>query len=1403
MQSIRAVHPALPLALSNKFALDSRLIGPPDASESVSRATLQPPQPPDGVLSRDFGQFSIDTVPSSYYQRNQSSTDHLNPLAPPLHPALAQAPTDPSLFQHQNQVTTEGSLFRQQIRHVPAEASPFCHQGEQSQFQAATGTPAFLQNQNQVDTAVMYQHQRQLSTEPALYQRSSEQSLYHHSNQPAPETSLYHHNQPSAESSLYQHANQRLTEAAGFRDPHQAISEGSLYHQSLEATMFQGHRPPDASVFHHVNQATAEASLFHPNHPSTDAAVYHSQEAALYHHQNSLSGPTSNFLHQSSSAPAPQATAFYHQTPAAPESSNIFRFPSQSGDAHYQRQNQLNPSFFHLQNQSAVETQYHHQQNMTEPPFHVLQNPRPAESQLHNSGPVDSAFYPHRNVDLVEPHHCQQSSISAEAQVFQFQNQSAQDSQLHQHNSRVPSDGSLYQYQGQVASETQLHQQNHSTIDVSMVSYQNHISQEPQILHRSHADMSVYHYPNQVGQDLQLPHQTQSSTEASPYHFQNQACLGTLHPSSIGTNKLQSHRHQKLSAEEGLHNLTATKLHSRSMASSSDVAESIHYVPKRSNDSYVSTRKTSMDLSDMQRAYVKDANKAANISITGALVSEPNYNSDGAAKPNDPFSIKERPEAHFSWQKNRKGDSNIRQRSSLYSQIEDEMENVQKQKDRVECKPNSILQTIPTTKPSGEEIEDELSIDARSSCNEQSITSNFVSTETYESNVENVNNTVSSQGQAEADADVLSLDQVVSDDGMSLEIQPREEQHTIKYKVIFETCEENASNQIDNTNKCCQFSAEERKLSEPSFHPNEALHSDPSDEMVPSLDNLAFPPMQTDCAKAVSACHKVAEEVTLISLDDNGLHQSPEKASEAITFCNTHLLPRPPDILLTLPVTTERADIPPQFGIDSGELSTKAAHSSQDGSDESGPLMGLLFEESNSSPSTPPLMTPPCVTPPPSSPPRNWSSTSPLSCSPSSPKYATPAFLSPLSSSPRADEVEPLVAQNDHWDQSQAKISPVQGIKSGSHSICSIADAIDMLTAVVADSSPSEAPVPTSSSSFLGRILFSTEQLSEIPVAEEPDEACCSLPFKREVDKNLSVASTTKDPILGENPTCLSDFEGKMDLSVGLKDTLPLGHSSENNHASVITNFVPEAVDKLKFVYTSKPCSQNNTMAESEPVRQLSDVQCSTLFEQSLSLCSGQTEESESHSQERSATSMLSIPTMVAVATSDTVNIDSSQTLPLALSQSLEESDLDSAIDPVLTTACLGTASKYDEKVYSISSPDFIQNEEHDSNSKDVALSHDYDKSVVEKNFLIDETDVPETSENCPQTDNERIAGMSSLIETELPPDSVSTEQEPPQVDDAVPVSSISSRSANQPQGAPPAPIIVSGFLTTQQCLKL
>lgn len=1403
MQSIRAVHPALPLALSNKYAVDSRLIGPPEATESVSRAALQPPQPPDGVLSRDFGQFSIDTVQSSYYQRNQSSTDHLNPLAPPLHPALAQAPTDPSLFQHQNQVTTEASLFRQQIRHLPAEASPFCHQSEQSQFQAATGTPAFLPNQNQVDAAVIYQHQSQLSTEPALYQRSSEQSLYHHSNQPAPETSLYHHSQNSADNSLYQHPNQRLTEAAVFRDPHQAISEGSLYHQSLEATMFQGHRPPDASVFHHVNQATAEASLFHPNHPSTDAAVYHSQEAALYHHQNSLSSPASNFLHQSSSAPAPQAPAFYHQTPAAPESSNIFRFPSQSGDAHYQRQSQLNPPFFHLQNQPAVETQYHHQQNMTEPPFHVLQNQRPVESQLHNSGPVDTAFYPHRNVDMVETHHCQQSSISTEAQVFQFQNQPAQDSQLHQH-SRVPSDGSLYQYQGQVASETQLHQQNHSTIDVSMVSYQNHMSQEPQILHRSHADMSVYHYPNQVGQDLQLSHQTQGSTEASPYHFQNQTSLGTLHPSSIGTNKLQSHRHQKLVAEEGLHNLTATRFHPRPTASSSDGAESTHYVSKRSSDSYVSSRKTSVDLSDMQRVYGKDASKAGNIPVTGALLSEPNYNIDVAAKPNNPFNIKERPETHFSWQKNRKGDSNICQRSSLYCQIEDEIEKVQKRKDHVECKMNSVLQVFPITKPSGEEIEDELSVDARSPHNTQSINSNIVSTETYESNVSNVSHTVSSQGQAEAD--VLSLDHTISDDGMSSKMQPRGEQHSNKYKVIPEPCEESASNQIDDTNTCCQISTDEKKLSETTFNTNQAFHSDPNDEKVLSLKDLVFPPMHTECAEAVSVCHKVTEEVVLVSLDDNGLHQSPEKSSEAITLCNAHLLPRPPDILLTLPITSESDNTPSQLGINSGELSTQAPHSSHDGSDESGPLMGLLFEESNSSPSTPPLMTPPCVTPPPSSPPRNWSSTSPMSCSPSSPKYATPAFLSPLSSSPRADEVEPLVAQNDHWDQSQAKTYPVQGIKSGSHSICSIADAIDMLTAVVANSSPSGDPVPTSSSSFLGRILFSTEESSEIPVAGEPDETSCSLPIKGEVDKNLSVVSATNDPMIGGNPTCSSGLEGKMDSYVGFTDGLSLLPSSEDNYAPVKSNFVLETADMLKFVDISKPCSQSSTVAESEPrpSHHLSDVQYSTLFKQSLPLCVGQIDELESHSQERSTSSMLSIPPMVAVATSDTASIDSPQTSPLALSQSLEESVLDSAIEPVFTTASLMTASKCDEKVCLISrSSDFIQSEEHYSNSGDVALTDDYDKSSMKKNILKDGAVVQETLENRPQTDNEPIASVSSLDETEIPPGSISTEQELAQVDDAMPVSSISSRSANQPQGAPPGPIIVSGFLTTQQCLKL
>lgn len=1021
LQSMRTIQTAPP-PFSTKYDCDGRPLA--DASNRVNFLNQE------GGLSRDFCQFGVDPVPQNYFHRQapqENHFGHLNQasLEPQVPNFLSQATSETSYQHQQNQLTSDATVLRQQNpsgfssvpplyrqSHLSADAPPFCHQAQQSEqstFQPPVGTPSYLQNHPPVET-VMYQHQNQLPIEPPLFQRSGEGPVFHQTTQPGPEPTLYHQNQTNIETSLYHQANQRPGDTSTFRDQHHPVQEGQIFHQTLsavEAALYRNHHPAESAMFHQQNQTGSEPSLYHSNQQGSDSTVYHRQEAALYHHPT----PPPHFVHQNQ-ASGPQAPTFYHQNQAVPEGTSFYRFQNQTGDSHFQRPSQPSAAFYHLQNQT--EAQYH-QQNSSDSSFHLLQNQRSVESQLQSSGHLEGSFYPHRNVDVVDPQLCQQSHSAAEAQLFQFQNQAAQENQLH-HQNRSIAEVPGFSYQGQVTQDTRVHPSNHGPMEMSMANFQNQSAQEAQMRHQSHSEVPVYHYQGQVTPDVQLRQQNPNPTDLSGFNYQNQANQGAqLHHSNVVVTKSSALYHQKSGVGE-------TKIHQNSVLSLTKTPVQNWEAPDRKSLKVVSTEANMpfvnlnggqfpcLPVNDPRTVLSVIFSSKGSPVVTGQFpqnippTEKVNVYRQAGNVPETNFSVQSSKGARFNRDQNLLRDNQNKidkeKEIEVVSDSEKDIEGIHLDHNRNTLKPNlphlpSVVDEIKGEEILAEKKEASQDSSAESSQNIQD-RSNLYS---------NGFHTFSSHESTNAREDFSS--------------------HKARECIISEQNLNELAENIFDGDKTHNVNQS------PNSRPDEGNRSHPENHspFSPRFEDKRSS-FSSDSSDWTSQGHSIAGAAAEVNQnEEHVLGEEDEDASlvnleENFTVSNVHFLPRPPDILLTLPADVENeSEVESTPGV-AVQPSTPSNQLSQDGSDELGPALEFLFEKPEevelpltppatppTPPTSPPLLTPPC--------------SPPLSSAPSSPRSVTPPFSSPLSSSPHVGDGEMQGSPPVNWEPFKLKTQPL------------------------------------------------------------------------------------------------------------------------------------------------------------------------------------------------------------------------------------------------------------------------------------------------------------------------------------------------------------------------------------------
>ncbi|XP_034245832.1 uncharacterized protein LOC117647940 [Thrips palmi] len=982
MQSLQSFQPAVPLSYPTKYGLDDRILRQNEASGDAGRTTFQQPE---GGLSRDFNQFGMDSEPSSYYQRHQSNTDdHFNHLTQTSMDApvsvshfLPQASGDPTMYQHHNQF--DSTMFRQQSHssagaalyrqsHVPAEALPFCHQTqapEQSAFQpSGPSSYQINSNQPQVD-ALLYQHQNQLP-ESALYQRQ-DAPVFHPSNQTASEPPLFHQGRPTMDAPLYHHQNQRPSENPMFREPVQPVTEGHMYHQSVptvEASLYRNQRRADASMFHQSNQATSEASMYHhASQSGGETPVFQHQDAAMFHHPNQpLPGITPHLFHHGHNG-AQQASNFFSQNQTASDG-DFFRYQSQAGDSHYQRQTQTNAAYYNLQNLAAVDAQFHHQQNQAEPSFPLHQSQRSMEPAIQNPGSVDTPFYTHRGIDV-------DVQLASDSQMFQFQSQVPQETRIH-HHSR-PS-APVFPYQSQVVQETQIHQRNR-TSGLSMVNYQNPTAQDSRS-QTTAVDLPLLDYRSQGSQDKQLLNT--KNPEVNMYQYQNQGSQD-LQQSSTSSGKNTSIHYQKKSRDERLYSQNQErhqfKPHQQTFEESKQDHSKLNQFSKMPHSvPQLSTRDS------------QTRNGAGKARIVGCKSEQ---NASQFDKPRgDPYRNKaakgmEHKSQHFN-------------RNTVVSQWH-----------------SAEAQRLAANAPRLTGLHQE------TACAENPSDKPCVADENklgHASEVQPLENVTSLESGSTESSVLDSI--LVHFNNES--VVPANKEPTVGslFVEVLGASEAECSDKGD-TDKTA--SSDDCVALEVQCPKRNGQASPDNDGPIDNLDNIrhfAKDPTFPDGTDSVSQTQSVVEELLEDAHAAEVVEQpaadfEPATTEDGFSATNAHLLPRPPDILLTVPVDAGSHSSSPShdsLAPSDDHPSTPSAQLSQEGSDESSPALVVLLDSPEvadldlpptpppTPPLSPPLLTPPCVTPPPCTP--------PLSSAPSSPRSATPPFSSPLSTSPRSGQGE-------------------------------------------------------------------------------------------------------------------------------------------------------------------------------------------------------------------------------------------------------------------------------------------------------------------------------------------------------------------------------------------------------------
>lgn len=1077
MQSLRTFPPAVPLSYPTKYSLDDRVLRQQESSGDAARTTFQQPE---GALTRDFNQFGMDSEPPSYYQRHQSNTeDHFNSANQPSMEApvthfLAQASTDPTLYQHHNQFAPDSavSVFRQQSHsstganlyrqsHLPAEALPFCHQtqvAEQTAFQP-TGPSSYQINPNQpqVET-LMYQHQSQLP-DSALYQRQ-EPPVFHQPSQSAPDPPVYHQSR-SMEAPLYHHQNQRPAENQMFREPIQSVTEGPMYHQSVstvEASLYRNQRRADASMYHQSNQSTNEASIYHHgNQSSAETTVFHHQDAAMFHHPTQpLPGIAQHFLPHGHNAPQP-ASNFFSQNQAASDG-DFFRYQNQGGDNHYQRPNQTNAAYYNLQNLAAVDAQFHHQQNQAEPSFPLHQNQRSVEPAIQNPGSVDAPFYTHRGMD-VDVQLCPQSHSASEPHVFQFQNQVPQETRVH-HHSR--SSAPVYPYQSQVVPDTQIHQQNRTT-GLTMVNYQHPGAQDNRSQNTA-AELSLLDYRNQGLQEKQLSSKT---PEMNMFQYQNQGPQDFPLSSASSVKNASVHHQKKSRDSDQLYNQSQErhqlKHHQQILEESKQDQSKLNHLDVRSS-------KIPQNVPQMSTRDSHTRNGAGKVRLVGFK-----------SEPNNSLFDKTRPDSHRN-----KG---VKDKSMEHKPLHFNRNTVVSQWHSAEAQ---RLETKASQIPA---------LQQENSSTLNPLNNPYIPDEIVlvsESKVENISSLTSTESSIQ---NSMSL----HFDDESVEMPFKEP--TVGALFVLSVSESDCPNEENTGVKCLKENQQATSdLGEPSKK-LEATSDFAEDPTLPGSNDIVS---LTDCV--VEELVENANGPEVVELIHEAAAAPVTDGAQNIEFvpANAHLLPRPPDILLTVPVDSESESSSPAHGSlapDDNHPSSPSARHSQEGSDESSPAQ-LLFESPEdvelplTPPPTPPLLTPPCDTPP--------ACTPPLSPTPSSPRSSTPPFSSPLSTSPRSGEGGP-------WDPSQAQTqeAPVKPIAEASpDQLCNYEPN------TVLQEESAEGSCSANENDALSQTLEATENRKNSPSSESELLDSCSHSL---VSSETATETSLTVQTLPELPTVLQD----------------------------------------------------------------------------------------------------------------------------------------------------------------------------------------------------------------------------------------------------------------------------------------
>lgn len=1010
-----------------------------------------------------FSHFSAEVPPPNYYRQNQPpSEDHLShlnqtPLDQPIGHFVPRTGAESSLYQHQGQLAPDSAVFSQQSHAIPGQsvygdshlsvdAPPFCHQVQSPEQPAyhhshhSNDPPPYHQNQPSVE-AMLYQHQNQLPVpmEAALYQRQTETTVYHQPNQHAPDTLLYHQNQPPVEATMYHHQNQRPADTHMFHSRNQSVADVPIYQNQSSA---------ESTLYH--NQRRAEAPVYHPNQPATEGTVYQNQsslDSALYHHHNPPVAGTPHYLHQGHSASS-QAPIFFHQGQTSSEVP-FYRYQSQAGAPHY-RQNQSSAAYFHLQNQGGTEVQYHHQnQPASEASFNLAPNQTHLESHLQNPTSLDAPFYSHQNQNAVDHQLMQQNHSATETQVFSYQNQAVRDAKLSQRNhsaAEVP----MFQYQNQIAQDAQLSQMNQAAVDLSaipMVNFQNQAAREAQLRQQKNCrtEVPLFHFQNQIAQDLPFRQQSGSGAgaEAPLFHYQNQTAReAQIHQQNIVKSSVFQFQNQA-SEENQLQNLNMIRPPLKLTQQTAEGTDFKFY-----------SHKTAASV--IRPPNMSEYDRSQNVNTNGAEQSFKenkkgifHQDFDGA----EPFITKRSntSDERLSCIKNEPGSnlstSEVASTGSMKNTI---TKSSGSQNNEIELQDSLQLNDHKkiTSEIKNKFTNESMIVSVHYCYDTKPLTGPLENKEVFKSNTD-VNLPMLEQN---CPHDLIAIDSNVSSEFMAAVTK-----NIIHCKIATDDSISPINEADDNSyvptaespNTLMDLPAAEENILTESFGASEIMSLCLLSVKDGSSSFCLYPPRpQSSCSSECIPQNQCPTEAGGEGARNEPSEKDKEQQSGGCAFnnntqqeavvvsSNTHLLPRPPDILSTLPINAEDDDDQsiqvvscqpsPQYGstLTSASLQRKPPSSKQapNENSHSSPILGLPVdgcEEADvvvstlassslypTPPASPPLLTPPCVTPPPPTPPPSTqpavstASTPPPCSTPSTPRSSTPPFSSPLSSSP-------------------------------------------------------------------------------------------------------------------------------------------------------------------------------------------------------------------------------------------------------------------------------------------------------------------------------------------------------------------------------------------------------------------